>query len=51
MFGLENVAAFIHNLESLHDNVRSERQALTKEIIESTFHSLDHIKTLLMILI
>lgn len=47
MFGLENVAAFIHNLESLHDNVRTERQVLTKEIIEGTFHSLDHIKNII----
>lgn len=47
MFGLDKVAQFIHNLESLYDNIRSGKQQLSKQIIDITFKSLDHIKNII----
>ncbi|MGB3466035.1 MAG: chemotaxis protein CheA, partial [Cyclobacteriaceae bacterium] len=44
MFGSVNVADFVHNLETVYDQVRSGTARLSKEIIDTTFRSLDHLK-------
>jgi two-component system, chemotaxis family, sensor kinase CheA len=47
MFGLDKVAQFIHNLESLYDKIRNGNLSISKEIINITFKSLDHIKNII----
>jgi two-component system, chemotaxis family, sensor kinase CheA len=47
MFGLDKVAQFIHNLESLYDKIRTGKLNISKEIITITFKSLDHIKNII----
>lgn len=44
MFGYDNVAAFVHNLESIYDYVREGSIEATKQLIDITLSSLDHIK-------
>lgn len=48
MFGSVNVADFVHNLETVYDQVRSGKARLTREIIECTFQSLDHLKKIVL---
>jgi len=48
MFGSLNVADFVHNLETVYDQVRSGQAPLTAEIIECTFQSLDHLKKIVL---
>tara|TARA_B100000809_G_scaffold1942_1_gene2250 strand:- start:537 stop:2612 length:2076 start_codon:yes stop_codon:yes gene_type:complete len=44
MFGYDNVAAFVHNLESIYDQIREGKLETTKQLIDVTLTSLDHIK-------
>jgi len=46
MYGSNKVADFIHDLETIYDNIRSGSLAITKQIIDSTFASLDHLKNI-----
>lgn len=48
MFGSVNVADFVHNLETVYDQVRSGKARLTREIIDCTFQSLDHLKKIVL---
>ncbi len=44
MFGFINIAEFIHNLETVYDLIRSGKQQVSKELIDVTLASMDHIK-------
>lgn len=44
MFGFGNIAEFIHNLETIYDIIRSGKQDVSKELIDITLASMDHIK-------
>lgn len=44
MFGFINIAEFIHNLETVYDLIRTEKQHVSKELIDVTLASMDHIK-------
>ena len=44
MFGYDRVAEFVHHLESAFDQVREGKIIVTKELINVTFQSLDHIR-------
>ncbi|MDT8411777.1 MAG: chemotaxis protein CheA [Vicingaceae bacterium] len=43
MFGLNEIAAFVHNLETIYDNVREGKQKVTKKLLDITLKSLDHL--------
>lgn len=44
MFGFTNIAEFIHNLETVYDLIRTDKQQVSKELIDVTLASMDHIK-------
>ncbi len=44
MFGFLNIANFIHNLETVYDLIRTGKQQVSKELIDVTLASMDHIK-------
>lgn len=44
MFGFTNIAEFIHNLETVYDLIRGGKQQVSKELIDATLASMDHIK-------
>lgn len=44
MFGFTNIAEFIHNLETVYDLIRGGKQQVSKELIDTTLASMDHIK-------
>jgi len=44
MFGFANIAEFIHNLETIYDLIRSGKKEASKELINVTLASMDHIK-------
>ncbi len=48
MFGYENVALFVHNLESIYDSIRAGKLTVTKTLIGVTLISLDHIKRIVL---
>lgn len=47
MFGFTSVSSFTHHLESIYDQIRSNKLELSKEILNLTFESIDLIKNLL----
>ena len=47
MFGFDRVSGFVHHLESIYDHVREGKIAITKELINVTLASLDHIKNII----
>jgi two-component system, chemotaxis family, sensor kinase CheA len=47
MFGFEKVSEFTHNLETVYDLIRTGQVAVTKEILNITLASVDHLKGLL----
>jgi two-component system, chemotaxis family, sensor kinase CheA len=47
MFGFDDVAAFTHELETVFDDVREGRIAVTPEIVGITLAARDHIQSLL----
>ncbi len=47
MFGFINIAEFIHNLETVYDLIRTGKQHVTKELIDVTLASMDHIKQII----
>lgn len=48
MFGYENIASFVHNLESIYDYIRSGDLTVTTALIGVTLKSLDHIKKIVL---
>ena len=44
MYGSTRVADFVHNLETIFDNVRSGETSLSQDIVDVTFKALDHLK-------
>ncbi len=47
MYGFEAISEFTHNLESLYQNIRDKKTALSKDLIDLTFQSIDLIRQLL----
>ncbi|MEN8247444.1 MAG: chemotaxis protein CheA [Bacteroidota bacterium] len=47
MFGFTNIAEFIHKLETVYDKIRNAQLTISKEIIDATFKSMDHIKDII----
>ncbi len=47
MFGFINIADFIHNLETVYDLIRTGKQVVSKELIDVTLASMDHIKQII----
>lgn len=46
MLGYGNIAEFIHNLETLYDLIRDGKQAVSKDIINVTLTSMDHVRNI-----
>jgi len=44
MFGFLNIAEFIHNLETVYDLIRTGKQQVSKDLVDVTLASMDHIK-------
>ncbi len=47
MFGFLHVSEFAHSVETVLDDVRAEKLAVTQELIDLTLSARDHIRTLL----
>jgi two-component system chemotaxis sensor kinase CheA len=47
MFGVAVVSEFVHDLETIYDKIRTGTLELTKEILDSTLVSLDHLKIII----
>ncbi|MBK8807079.1 MAG: Hpt domain-containing protein [Bacteroidales bacterium] len=46
MFGFEKVSEFTHHLENIYDSIRNGEILVDKLLLELTFKSIDHLKTL-----
>ncbi len=47
MFGFELIDKYTHNLETVYDLIRSKKLKLSREVLDITFASVDHLKLLL----
>lgn len=47
MFGLSSIADFVHDLETIYDNIRNGVMSLSKELLNCTFSSLDHLRLII----
>jgi two-component system chemotaxis sensor kinase CheA len=47
MFGLNLVADFLHNLETIYDKVRAGEKSVTKDLLNYSLASLDHLKLII----
>lgn len=47
MFGFENVSSYTHKLENMYDQVRQKKLRVTREMLDITFESADHISSML----
>ncbi len=47
MFGFERISEFTHHLESIYDQVRTGKTTISKELLDITLKSVDHLKLLL----
>lgn len=47
MFGFTQISDFTHNMENIYDEVRANERKLTKELLDITFESVDHLRNLL----
>lgn len=47
MFGYDSISEFTHHLETIYDLVRNGKMAISKEILDVTLASIDHIRCLL----
>lgn len=47
MFGFELIDSFTHNLETIYDQIRNHKLSITREILDITLSSVDHLKLLL----
>tara|TARA_B100000809_G_scaffold195410_1_gene194789 strand:- start:10204 stop:12246 length:2043 start_codon:yes stop_codon:yes gene_type:complete len=48
MFGYVKIASFVHNLESIYDQIRSGKLAITKALLDVTLGSLDHLRLVII---
>jgi len=48
MYGQDNIMNITHELETLYDLVRNQKLKVTKELIDLTFSTADHIRNLLI---
>ncbi len=47
MFGFELIDSFTHNLKSIYDKIRNGQLEVSKDILNITFSSVDHLKAML----
>ncbi|MCQ2975691.1 MAG: chemotaxis protein CheA [Bacteroidales bacterium] len=47
MFGFENITNFTHKLENMYDLVRQKKLKVSREMLDITFESADHITSML----
>jgi two-component system chemotaxis sensor kinase CheA len=47
MFGFDDIAAFTHDVETVFDKIRNGLLAVTRELLDLSFHACDHIRALL----
>lgn len=47
MFGFDNISTYTHKLENLYDLIRQKKIRVTREILDITFESADHITSML----
>jgi two-component system, chemotaxis family, sensor kinase CheA len=48
MYGLDKITEITHELETLYDLVRDQKLSVTKQLIDITFSTADHIRNILM---
>ncbi len=47
MFGLSKIAEFVHDLETIYDKIRQGEMQLSKEILNTTLASFDHLNKII----
>jgi two-component system chemotaxis sensor kinase CheA len=47
MFGFDNIATFVHDIESVYDRIRNNKMPITKDIINATLKAKDQIRLML----
>ncbi len=47
MFGFDNISNYTHRLENMYDLVRQKKLKVTREMLDITFESADHISSML----
>ena len=47
MFGFENISNYTHKMENMYDLVRQKKLKVTREMLDVTFESADHITSML----
>jgi two-component system chemotaxis sensor kinase CheA len=47
MFGLTKIAEFVHDLETIYDKIRQSEMELSKEILNTTLASFDHLNLII----
>lgn len=47
MFGFDNISAYTHKLENLYDLIRQKKLKVTGDVLDITFNSADHIRSML----
>jgi two-component system chemotaxis sensor kinase CheA len=47
MFGFDKISEFTHNLETVYDYVRNGEMDISKELLDTTLESVDHLSNLL----
>lgn len=48
MFGLTKIAEFVHDLETIYDKIRQGEMQLSKEILNTTLASFDHLNLIII---
>ena len=48
MFGLAVIAEFVHDLETIYDKIRQGEMTLSKEILNTTLASFDHLNKIIV---
>lgn len=48
MFGLAKIAEFVHDLETIYDKIRQGEMQLTREILNTTLASFDHLNLIIL---
>ena len=48
MFGLSKIAEFVHDLETIYDKIRQGEMQLTREILNTTLASFDHLNLIIV---
>ena len=47
MFGLNSIADFVHDFETIYDKIRTEELLLTKELLNISLAALDHLRLII----